>query len=255
MQRLLDSPYIQAKLQISTPEDSSELEADRVADTVMRMPGTEFHPGTTVSDQTQTPRLQRKCAGCEEEARRQPSEGVEGIIQAKPSAAQTPVVQRLCSGCRATPLRSAISPGPAPAAPSIVHDVLRSPGQPLDASARAFMEPRFGLDFSRVRVHTDAEAEESARAVNARSYAAGEHLIFGRGEYRPGSAGGLRLLAHELAHVVQQGDSGGTQGLKIQRTRLLDFSNISRPEFEPSVLTDAQIEATNEFRAYMDPTL
>jgi hypothetical protein len=92
------------------------------------------------------------------------------------------------------------------AVPSIVHDVLRSPGTPLDSTTRSFMDPRFGYDFSRVRVHTDAMAAESARAVNARSYTVGPHVVFDAGEYHPGSTGGKRLLAHELAHVIQQGD-------------------------------------------------
>src|SRR6266705_1308953 len=69
--------------------------------------------------------------------------------------------------------------------PPIVHEVLGSPGQPLDAQTRAFMEPRFGHDFSSVRVHADAKAAESARAVNALAYAAGRDLVFGEGEYVP----------------------------------------------------------------------
>lgn len=93
--------------------------------------------------------------------------------------------------------------GPLPI-PSIVGDVLHSSGQPLDSAARAFMEPRFGHDFSNVRVHTDARAEESARAVNALAYTVGRDMVFGTGRYAPGTHDGKRLLAHELTHVVQQ---------------------------------------------------
>jgi hypothetical protein len=82
--------------------------------------------------------------------------------------------------------------------------VLRSPGQPLDPATRAFMEPRFGHDFSHVRVHADANAAESARAVNALAFAVGHHVAFGTGRYSPQTEAGSRLLAHELAHVVQQ---------------------------------------------------
>ena len=89
-------------------------------------------------------------------------------------------------------------------APPIVHDVLRSPGQPLNPNTRGFMESRFGHDFSQVRVHTDARAAESARAVNARAYTVGRDIAFGSGQYTPGSSTGQRLLAHELAHVMQQ---------------------------------------------------
>jgi len=88
--------------------------------------------------------------------------------------------------------------------PPTVHDVLRAPGQPLDTGTRSFMEPRFGHDFSQVRVHTDARAAESARAVNALAYTVGKDVVFGKGHYMPGTSEGKRLLAHELTHVVQQ---------------------------------------------------
>ena len=100
----------------------------------------------------------------------------------------------------------------APTVPSLVHDVLRSPGQPLDAATRAALEPRFGHDFSGVRVHTDDRAAESARAVEARAYTVGQDVAFGPGQYAPDTSQGRRLLAHELAHVVQQGgDASSTR--------------------------------------------
>jgi len=89
-------------------------------------------------------------------------------------------------------------------APRIVREVIDSPGRPLDAATRAFMEPRFGHDFSRVRVHTDARAGESAHAVEAKAYTVGTEIVFGVGRYAPHSSDGRRLLAHELTHVVQQ---------------------------------------------------
>jgi hypothetical protein len=91
------------------------------------------------------------------------------------------------------------------AVPPIVHDVLRSPGQPLDAATRAFMEPRFGHDFSNVRVHTDTRAAESARAVSALAYTVGRSVVFGVGQYAPQTHVGQQLMAHELMHVLQQG--------------------------------------------------
>ena len=100
--------------------------------------------------------------------------------------------------------RAAVTEHAPPAVPPIVYDVLRSPGAPLERGTRAFMEERFGHDFSAVRVHTDARAAESARAVNARAYTVGSHVVFGDGEYHPGGQTGSRLLAHELVHVVQQ---------------------------------------------------
>ncbi len=89
-------------------------------------------------------------------------------------------------------------------APPIVHEVLRSAGAPLDHSTRDFMEPRMGQDFSQVRVHTDAKAAESARAVNALAYTVGRDVVFGMGQYTPGTNNGRQLLAHELVHIVQQ---------------------------------------------------
>jgi hypothetical protein len=91
-------------------------------------------------------------------------------------------------------------------APTIVTDVLNSgSGHPMDASTREFMESRFGQDFSRVRVHTDSQAAESAAAINAKAYTSGEKIVFGVGAYQPSSETGKKLLAHELTHAVQQG--------------------------------------------------
>jgi hypothetical protein len=85
-----------------------------------------------------------------------------------------------------------------------VDEVVRTPGLPLGRATRVDMEARFGQDFGRVRVHTDARAAESARAVNALAYTVGAHVVFGPGQYAPHSPAGRRLAAHELAHVVQQ---------------------------------------------------
>lgn len=88
--------------------------------------------------------------------------------------------------------------------PPIVREVLRSSGQPLDPETRAFMEPRFGHDFSNVRIHTDARAAESAQAVNALAFTVGSDIAFSSGQYSPHLSSGRQLLAHELAHVTQQ---------------------------------------------------
>ncbi|MGO1500977.1 MAG: eCIS core domain-containing protein [Marinobacter sp.] len=91
--------------------------------------------------------------------------------------------------------------------PSIVHDVLRSPGQPLDQAARDFMEPRFDHDLSKVKIHTDAKASGSTRSVNALAYTVGNHIVFRSGHYDSLSSRGRKLLAHELTHTIQQSDS------------------------------------------------
>jgi hypothetical protein len=90
-------------------------------------------------------------------------------------------------------------------APAIVHDVLATPGHGLDASTRASLEPRFGHDLGHVRVHTDDRAARSARSVDALAYTVGRDIVFGPGQYRPDTRQGQRLVAHELAHVAQQG--------------------------------------------------
>src|SRR6266581_1190525 len=107
------------------------------------------------------------------------------------------------------------SAGPAAAPPS-VHEVLRSPGQPLDRETRAFFEPRFGCKFSQVRVHTDSKAADSAGAVSASAYTVGNQIVFGQGEYSPAEAWGRGLLAHELTHVVQQGSTDWQPGRQLQ---------------------------------------
>lgn len=91
---------------------------------------------------------------------------------------------------------------------------LRSPSQPLDAATRRFMEAGFGADFGAVRVHTGSEAARSAAGVGARAYTVGAHIVFGPGEYAPASRAGQRLLAHELAHVVQQSRGEGLFSLQ-----------------------------------------
>ncbi|WP_328609083.1 DUF4157 domain-containing protein [Amycolatopsis sp. NBC_00345] len=89
-----------------------------------------------------------------------------------------------------------------------VRDEVPGGGRPLEPEVRQFMEGRFGQDFSRVRVHTDRPAAESAAALGAKAYTVGEGVVFGAGEYRPGTGDGRRSLAHELAHVVQQRRGG-----------------------------------------------
>jgi hypothetical protein len=113
------------------------------------------------------------------------------------------------------------------AAPPIVHEVLRSPGQPLDPATHFFMEQRFGHDFSLVRVHSDADAEQSARNVNANAYTVGRDIVFARGQYAPHTTDGRKLLAHELTHVVQQGN-----GTSLPASGLLPIDTSSETAAE-----------------------
>ena len=97
------------------------------------------------------------------------------------------------------------TPGPAQIPPSVAK-VLGTPGRVLDAATRSGVEARLGHDFGQVRIHTDAEAAESAHAVHAQAYTFGRHVVMGQGRYQPHTTSGMHLLVHELTHVVQQGN-------------------------------------------------
>lgn len=99
--------------------------------------------------------------------------------------------------------------------PGIVGQVLRSSGQPLDPTTRAFFEPRLGQDLSKIRLHTDQEASESARSIHALAYTVGRDIAFAKDRYSPNTDEGKHLLAHELVHTVQQAAQGSSV---VQRT-------------------------------------
>jgi len=162
---------LQAKLKVNTPGDVYEQEADRVAAQITNLPERQ---------------IRRPCpcgGGCPE------------------CRAQHATEERLQTRSVRVNDAGAIE------APPIVNEALRSSGQPLDSSTRAFMESRFGHDFSQVRVHTDALAADSARAVSALAFTVGADVLFGTGRYAPQTTDGKKLLAHELVHVAQQTSS------------------------------------------------
>jgi Domain of unknown function (DUF4157) len=135
-----------------------------------------------------------------------------GLLQRKCACGGTPGPDGECAECRAKRLslqRRPTQEATGSFVPPVVNDVLRSSGQPLDANIRAFMESRFGHNFGQVRVHADEKAAESAGAVGALAYTVGRDVVFGAGHYAPETVEGRRLLAHELAHVVQQASSPG----------------------------------------------
>ncbi len=173
---------LQAKLEVGAVNDPLEREADRVAEHVMRMPDPRTPSGPAVS--AGAPGVQRKCScggSCDKCKAEQPDEE-RGKVQRKPTG----------------PHISAVGSSPASSgmtAPPIVHEVLRSPGQPLDPGTRALMEPRFGHDFSRVRVHFDAAAQQSAHDVNANAYTVQNNIVFGAGRFAPGTRQGRHLIA------------------------------------------------------------
>jgi hypothetical protein len=170
---------IQPKLTVGAPDDPYEMEADAVADKVMRMPDSGF--------------IQRKCAHCESE---------EKINHKTISNSITPFIQTK-------------SDKDASASNSISNKInsSRGNGTGLDISTLSFINSRFGSNFSNVKIHTDGEAVQLNRHLNARAFTVGNDIYFNQGQYNPGSSEGKHLLAHELTHVAQQ---GGAQAL-IQR--------------------------------------
>lgn len=161
-------------LMIGGAQDAAERRADRTADRVMRMAA---------------PVLHRTCAACAAEEKEPGSE--DKTIRTKSSGHAAPVA----SG----PAGAAASPGAARAIGGM------GAGRPLGSAERAFFEPRFGADLSPVRIHDGPRADRASRAVNARAFALGDDIAFARGEYAPGSRAGRRLMAHELAHVMEDG--------------------------------------------------
>ncbi len=150
-------------------------------------------------------------------------------------------------------------------APPIVHEVLAAPGQPLDAGTRNFMESRFHQDFSHVRVHTDARAARSARAINALAYTMENNLVFAPGQYRPQTLEGKRLLAHELTHVIQQrgvGHHAGAQpSLRVserddpaEREADAMAKRVLTPNPAPTLAPSSQAKAS-PFTPIIAPTL
>src|SRR5689334_5513165 len=180
---------IQPKLAIGPANDHYEREADSVADRVMRMTGP-----------AEVENVQRQSAGNTAQLRLQ---------RAAEDAGNDEDAEDGSTGEEPDDMLRAKAAGTTPdTAPLIVHNVLESSGHPLDPAARAFMEPRFGHDFSQIRVHTDSFAAASAKAVNAKAYTVGSHVVFDDGNYAPQSDSGRALLAHELTHTIQQGGGG-----------------------------------------------
>jgi hypothetical protein len=133
-------------------------------------------------------------------------------LEADTVASQVMLMPESQAGCPGSAKASSVARAQSAAvdmqtAPPQVQQVLSRPGKPLDNQTRQFMEPRFGWDFSRIRVHSNEEAAQSAESIGARAYAVGENIAFAHGQYQPETHSGRLLLAHELTHTVQR--SGG----------------------------------------------
>jgi hypothetical protein len=250
------APVIQAKLEIGDPNDRFEQEADRVADQVMRMPD---NTGAPIYSAPRS--LQRMCRGCAEEdgkIRRQaasslsvprastvprlPANGWVGPGSAKEPRSADGVGIKLHSS------QSLVEPPEPRPLSRLIGDTLQAPGRPLDVSTRAFMEPRFGYSFGQVRVHTDARAADSARAVSARAYTLGNDIVFAESQYKPNTEQGRRLLAHELVHTVQQGAiraKAQPSGLPHNNVHVAGASTLKTTRcYQPSHRPELNVRAT-----------
>lgn len=225
---------IQAKLTVGQPGDVYEQEADRVADAVMRMSEPSVSEVISNSNSLQPMKIQRMCAECTREE--------EEKIHAKESAGQTPTV---------TPALEARLDG------------TRGGGEPLPESVRSYMEPRFGADFSGVRVHMGSEADALNRELGAQAFTQQRDIYFGAGRYSPKTRDGQQLLAHELTHVVQQDTQGNTLTLKrvlypmVQKNGEGEHSEESYDAFVERVKDRAALRLTQniavlgEWRSYI----
>jgi len=172
---------VQPKLSIGSTNNAFEQEADAIADKVISI--SDAMASTTPHTR---PLVQRKCAQCEQEEK----------LQKKPLAsAVTPLIQQQSHGTEA---------GAASQALSQQISSSKGGGTGMDNNTRAFMESRFGADFSTVKIHTDNQAVQMSRALNAHAFTVGSDIYFNEGQYKPAHTSGKHLLAHELTHVLQQ---------------------------------------------------
>jgi hypothetical protein len=184
---------VQAKLRVGAVDDPLEREADEIADRILGMAPA---PVATL----------RRCPG--------------GCPHDQDLLRPATTLQRCPGGCSCDEEEPLLRVADGPVASLGVDaerdlDGQRRGGGPLAPPARAFFEPRFGVSLAGVRVHTDADAGRLTRQVQARAFTVGRHVFFGPGEYRPGTTAGRRLLAHELAHTLQQAQ--GRPARTVQR--------------------------------------
>jgi len=179
---------VQAKLKIGAPNDAHEREADATADRVMAMPD-----GSVQRSQTSTePEDEKKK---KETERSTPEQKHEEEIQRKETGGEATVTSADAAAIGAS----------------------QGGGQALPASVRAYFEPRMGANFGRVRIHTDTKAANLSADMSARAFTVGKDVFFGHREYQPGTSSGRHLLAHELAHVMQQSKAAPSSDSMIQR--------------------------------------
>ncbi len=222
---------VQTKLTIGAPGDKYEQEADQMAERVMSMNA----PANPQSIQRQ-------------------SEGEEEVQRSPLAASITPLIQRFSEEDVQTKssVQRAGESGASQAGASLESRLSsqKGGGSPLDDEVKSFMEPRFGTDFSSVRIHTGGDAVSMNKELHAQAFAHGSDIYFNAGKYNPTSNEGKRLLAHELTHVVQQTGAKQLQPKQIPNIQSKKetpqakinpaFSSISIPEPKIQLLENPQ---------------
>ncbi|NEN88189.1 MAG: DUF4157 domain-containing protein [Okeania sp. SIO3H1] len=217
---------IQTKMTVGPPGDIYEQEADQVAATVMRTPAPQVQHQTEEEEvQTKpiTPLVQQQSEEEDEKVQmlqRQSEEEDEKVQmlqrQSEEEDEKVQMLQRQAEEDEKVQAKAV--PGQTPAVSPHLESKIQSrrgTGQPLPESTRAFMEPRFGADFSRVRVHTDSSAVQMNKELGAQAFTHGNDVYFNSGKFNPESSSGKKLLAHELTHTIQQ--TGGVQAKLINK--------------------------------------
>ncbi|MEO1033623.1 MAG: DUF4157 domain-containing protein [Bacteroidota bacterium] len=226
------TPVIQRKLAIGSADDVYEAEADAMADKVVGMSDSYI-----LAKQHSGPLVQRKCAACEEE-----------MVQKKSLASEiTPMVQRKSNSSEAGVVSQALTQQ---------INSSQGNGHSLDKGTQSFMESRFGTDFSGVRIHTDTQAIQMSRDLNAQAFTVGNDIYFNEGKYNPNSNSGKHLLAHELTHTLQQKTNKGIQPRRLNRANrehpkvvLYQMDDRETPEHSRLHPTDRHRDASSYFRS------
>jgi peptidoglycan hydrolase-like protein with peptidoglycan-binding domain len=238
--------FVQAKLTVGPANDRFEQEADAVADRVMRME----QPSAASQPVSDAPSV----SGLRTSPLSSPANPYVAMYTAQPD---DPLESAwFCSGCsepatvdRGTPdddlqrsARGGDMAGGLEVGGHIESGVglLQNGGEPLATSERGFFEPRFGTDFSGVRIHSDSHADRLARALGAEAFTIGSHIAL-RGGHDVGTTAGRRLLAHELTHVVQQSGGTGPRGGTVRRT-IGDGHDLAAPRFSGNRILEAAFD-------------
>jgi hypothetical protein len=220
---------IQAQLKVSQPGDQYEQEADRVAEQVVDGQNSTTSRPAAISSNSQGPSMQRMPEIEDDKNElKKPDEMAVPAISRMPEGEEDQILNRKpAEGESEEEMPPTLQTKPAPNAsplvkPSVASNInrMQGGGKYLPKPVRAYFEPRMGADFSQVRVHTDSHAADTAKSINARAFTVGRNIAFGAGEYSPDTASGKKLLAHELAHVVQQKQDSASiakRSLLVQR--------------------------------------